>query len=71
MKDDVGATQDEWISARELANEIQVPVRTVLGWRQRGEGPASAKFGKHIRYRRSDVDAWITGRMFAQSGDAV
>ena len=59
MKIAAPAERSEWISAQDLALEIHVPVRTVLSWRQRGVGPASAKFGKHVRYRRIDVDAWI------------
>lgn len=59
MKTNTPADQTEWISAQDFARQIQVPTRTVLAWRQRGVGPASAKFGKHIRYRRVDVEAWI------------
>jgi len=59
MKVAAPAEQSEWISALDIAREIRVPVRTVLSWRQRGVGPASAKFGKHVRYRRVDVDEWI------------
>lgn len=66
MKSEGTDQQDEWISAQDFAREIRVPVRTVLSWRQRGQGPTSAKFGKHVRYRRSDVRAWIRQQMSAQ-----
>ena len=35
------------------------PVATLRYWRQQGVGPKSAKFGKHVLYRRADVEAWI------------
>ncbi|OBJ72283.1 hypothetical protein A5627_21965 [Mycobacterium colombiense] len=32
---------------------------TVRWWRQTGKGPRSARIGKHVKYRRIDVEAWI------------
>jgi len=51
--------KDQWIGIDELAKELGVPVRTVYAWRVKGKGPRGATFGKHVRFRRSDVDAWI------------
>jgi len=65
MSIDTPALQPDWISAQEFACKIGIPARTVLAWRQRGIGPASAKFGKHVRYRRADVDAWIAQQVNA------
>lgn len=50
---------EEWIGIEELASELGVPVRTIYAWRVKGTGPRGATFGKHVRFRRSDVDAWI------------
>jgi excisionase family DNA binding protein len=52
----------EWVTIGELAAELRVPVATVYQWRTRRRGPRGARFGKHVRFRRSDVDAWIAGR---------
>lgn len=35
------------------------PVRTLEMWRYRGTGPRFLKVGRHIRYRWSDVEAWL------------
>lgn len=43
----------------ELAEYLQVPEATLYYWRNRGSGPRSSKLGRHVRYRRSDVEAWI------------
>lgn len=59
------ARQSEYMSAQEFALKIDVPARTVLAWRKRGIGPASAKLGKHVRYRRVDVDAWLAQQVNA------
>lgn len=50
---------DEWIGIAELAAELRVPKQTIYGWRVKGAGPRSATFGRHVRFRRSDVNAWI------------
>lgn len=53
---------DEWIGIEDLAKEIGIPVRTVYAWRSRGLGPRGATFGRHVRFRRADVDRWIESR---------
>lgn len=50
---------NEFIGIDELAQRLGVPVRTIYSWRVQGKGPRSATFGKHVRYRRADVDEWI------------
>lgn len=51
--------QTEFLSPDDLSEELRVPVRTIYAWRYRGEGPRGIKVGRHVRYRREDVDAWI------------
>ena len=50
---------DELLSPQDLADYLDVPLNTVYRWRHRGGGPAAFRVGKHIRYRRSDVERWI------------
>jgi len=45
-----------------LSGYIGIPERSIYNWRQRGEGPPAYRIGKHLRYRRSDVEAWLDGR---------
>ena len=44
----------------QLAAYLNVPVATVYAWRARGRGPRGARVGRHVRYRRVDVDAWLS-----------
>lgn len=53
----------EWIGVDELAAELGVPVRTIYAWRTKKAGPRGAMFGKHLRFRRADVNVWIESRM--------
>jgi hypothetical protein len=43
-----------------------VSVKTAAEWASKGTGPRYAKFGKHVRYRLSDVIDW-EGRQFPRA----
>jgi excisionase family DNA binding protein len=43
----------------EVAEILGVPVATLYRWRHRGEGPPGYRIGRHVRYRRATVDAWV------------
>lgn len=55
--------QDRWLSRQELADRYGVPVKTPAEWASRGTGPRYAKFGRHVRYRLSDVIDWECKRL--------
>ena len=50
---------DEFLDPQGLADFFGIPVRTVYAWRTRGEGPRAHKIGRHVRYRRDDVEDWL------------
>lgn len=54
---------DRLLSVGELAGYLGVPVATLYTWRYRGEGPRGFRVGRHVRYRWSDIQTWITGRL--------
>jgi excisionase family DNA binding protein len=56
-------TLDQLLTAQELADYLGVPLATIYAWRYRGEGPPGFRAGKHLRFRRSDVDQWINDRL--------
>lgn len=43
----------------DLSELLGVPIGTLYGWRYRGEGPVGYRIGRHVRYRRAAVEAWI------------
>jgi hypothetical protein len=49
---------DRWITRQQLADREQLPVATLAQWASQGKGPRYARFGRHCRYRLSDVIAW-------------
>ena len=50
---------DQLLTVQELANYLGVPVATIYAWRYRHEGPPGFRVGRHVRFRRSDVEEWI------------
>ena len=56
------------LSTQQLANYLEVPLATIYAWRHRGEGPPGFRVGRHIRYRRTDVELWIRGRTSERTG---
>jgi excisionase family DNA binding protein len=50
--------QDEWLTRQEVAARVKVPTATLAQWASQGRGPKYAKFGRHVRYRLSNVIAW-------------
>lgn len=59
MKDN----SDELLTIQQLAELLQVPVATIYRWRHRGEGPRGIRVsGRHVRYRRADVEKFLEER---------
>lgn len=48
------------LTTEELADYLKVPADTIRYWRRAGTScPPSFKLGRHVRFRRADVDAWL------------
>jgi predicted DNA-binding transcriptional regulator AlpA len=43
----------------DVALFLCVPVATLYQWRHLGCGPKAYRLGKHLRYRRTEVEAWL------------
>jgi excisionase family DNA binding protein len=51
------------IDVQQLADYLDVPVKTLYAWRYRREGPPAFRVGRHLRYRRTDIQQWIQQRI--------
>lgn len=63
-------TEDE----KEVARLLGKSVKTLQSWRGKGYGPRFLKIGHSVRYRRSDIEAWLEGCIVdpaARSGRAA
>jgi excisionase family DNA binding protein len=52
-------TTESLMTVDEVAEYLRVPKETVYHWRKHGEGPRGFRTGRYVRFRRSDVDAWL------------
>jgi excisionase family DNA binding protein len=46
-------------SIRELAEQLHVSCQTLYDLRSQGRGPTGFRVGRNLRFRRSEVDAWL------------
>jgi hypothetical protein len=61
---------DTLLTPQEVADILRIPVRSLYVQRSSGRPtPPGAIVGRHLRYRRADVEAWIA-EQFAGSAAA-
>jgi len=53
---------EKLLNTKELASYLGVAVSTLLLYRAEGTGPRYIKMGRLVRYRASDVEAWLAER---------
>jgi excisionase family DNA binding protein len=57
------------LTVQELADLLQVPLKTIYTWRYKGIGPPAVPVGKYLRFRTEDVAAWLDTRADAVRPD--
>lgn len=50
------------MTTQQVADYLSVPLGTLYQWRHAGSGPRGFRVGRHVRFRRADVDAWLESR---------
>ncbi|MBW3068990.1 helix-turn-helix domain-containing protein [Actinomyces sp. 594] len=50
------------LTTKELARVLGVAPRTLDNWRSASRGPAYFRFEHVVRYRMSDVEAWLAAQ---------
>lgn len=63
------SSEDYWLTRPEVGERLRVPEKTLAQWACQSKGPKYAKFGRHCRYRLSDVIAWEEAQF--SGGDAA
>lgn len=54
---------DRLLTTKDLAEYLSVPVATIYAWRYHSQGPPGFRVGRHLRYRRTDIEEWINDRI--------
>jgi predicted DNA-binding transcriptional regulator AlpA len=55
----------EIVSTATAAQILGVAPGTLRYWRYMDQGPRSFRVGRHVKYRREDIEAWISSQIAA------
>jgi excisionase family DNA binding protein len=50
---------DRLMSLTDVSEMLGIPVHTLYRCRSKGDGPVGYRVGRHVRYRREAVEAWL------------
>lgn len=53
------APADEILTTAEVSALTKIPVGTLRYFRYAGTGPESSRLGRHVKYRRADIEKWL------------
>ena len=59
---------DRLLTARTVADMLDVTPATVLRWTREGEVPAVRLPSGQVRFRPAEIEAWLTGRAIPGRG---
>jgi len=59
---DEAAPLEPMLTAGDVANFLGVPINTLYAWRGAGDGPKAHRFGKHLRFHRDDLIAFVASK---------
>lgn len=48
-----------YLTTKQVADYLSVPVNTLYQWRTKQQGPCAARVGRHLRYSQTEVDRWL------------
>jgi hypothetical protein len=51
--------EEGWADRATTAKMLRITVRQLLRWHHQGKGPPRGDHGYGIRYRISDIEAWL------------
>lgn len=71
MAPSISTPIDDVMSPPETAKYIHLSVSMTAKLRCKGGGPTYFKLGRAVRYRRSDLDAWLNSRRVHNTSDAA
>lgn len=64
------AMADRLLTQKQVAEKLRVSVRTVSGWRTKGGGVPFVRLNARVvRYRISDLEAWLEARLVTSTSD--
>lgn len=59
------------MNVQEAAHYVRLSAPTLNRFRTTGGGPRYAKLGGAVRYRKADLDAWLTSRLVGSTSEVA
>ena len=59
------SAMNSFMTAKEVAERLGTTEGVLAKWRTEKRGPAYYKFGRAVRYQRSEVEQWIDAQKVA------
>ena len=56
------AVRQPLLSVKEVAELLQVSVRTIYDWRYQGLGPPAIMIGRLVRFEPNEIDRWLASQ---------
>ena len=69
MRTELNSVENALITEAAAADYLGISIRTIQAWRMRGGGPIFVKLGKSVRYRPSDIQAWIEAHLASSTSE--
>jgi excisionase family DNA binding protein len=69
MPSNDGDASDIWMTRTEAARYLKLGESTLAKYFVSGDSPPAAKIGRSVRYRKTDLDAWMVGRLRRSTAD--
>jgi excisionase family DNA binding protein len=61
-------SERELLTTEQAAEYLQLSPKQLVQWRYFGRGPRFLKAGRAVRYRLSDLDAWLDAHAVTPQG---
>lgn len=59
------------LTPTQTAEVLELGLSTLARWRLEGTGPCYIKLGRSVRYRQSDIDAWLEKQTHQSTSEEV
>lgn len=48
----------KWLTFKEVAHELQIPLKSLYYYHYQGNGPKTSRYGRHLRVLEEDLITW-------------
>ncbi len=62
---------EQLLTEAQASEILQIGVRTLQGWRVRGDGPQYRKLGRAVRYRLGDLREWADNQIVSSTSEGT